>query len=195
MFGAEKTRGVKRLERADLSRALDGLPDGDEGRDVRVPRAEGSRDDGADVRHRHRLRRDIAGVPVILMPRVQDEAEIGGVERADDRSAVDDAADLFQPLRELDVVDGGVDRRERAQHVLDVHARLERRIALRIERFGLRHAAGHPENDHRIGRRLAARPGRRLAPWAPKWRASRPASAASVPAAVAPMNPRRLTRA
>ena len=166
MFGAEKTRGVKRLERADLARALDGLPDGDEGRDVRVPGTEGSRDDGADVRHRHRLRRDIAGVPVVLVPRVQDEAEIGGVERAYDRSAVDDAADLFQPLRELDVVDGGVDRRERAQHVLDVHARLERRIALRIERFRLRHAAGHPQNDDRVGRAAFARASARQAAFA-----------------------------
>ena len=93
-----KPRGVERLERADLARALDGLADGDEGRDVRVLRAERSRDDRADVRHRHRLRRDVAGVPVVLVPRVQDEAEIGGVERADDRSAVDDAADLLEAL-------------------------------------------------------------------------------------------------
>ena len=95
-----------------------------------------------------------------------------------------------RPLRELDVVDGGVDRRERAQHVLDVHARLKRRVALRVERFGLRHAAGHPEHDDRIGRRLRGRRAGALGE-----AGSRPASAASVAAAVAPMKPRRLTRA
>ena len=74
VFGAEEAGGVKRLERGDLAGALDGLPDGDEGRHVRVLGAERPRDDRAEVRHRHRLRRDVAGVPVILMPRVQDEA-------------------------------------------------------------------------------------------------------------------------
>ena len=78
MLGAEKARRVKRLQRADLARALDRLADGDERRHVRVPRPERPRDHGADVRHRHRLRRDVAGVPVVLVPRVQDEAEIGG---------------------------------------------------------------------------------------------------------------------
>ena len=109
----------------------------------------------ADVRHRHRLRRHVAGVPVVLVPRVQDEAEIGGLERADHRAAIDDAADALEPLRELDVIDGRVDRRERAEHVADRHARRERRVALRIERLGLRHAAGHPQHDDRVGGRRA----------------------------------------
>ena len=61
------------------------------------------------------------------------------------------ARDLLEPLRELDVVHRGVDGRERAEHVLDRHARRERRVALRIERLGLRHAARHPEHDDRVG--------------------------------------------
>ena len=66
---------------------------------------------------------------------------------------------------------------KRAQHVLDRHARRERRVALRIEGLGLRHAAGHPQHDDRIGGGASA----------PVWRparssGSRPASAASVAA-------------
>ena len=118
MLGAEEAGRVERLERADLAGALDRLADGDERRHVRVPRAQRPRDHRADVRHRHRLRRDVAGVPVVLVPRVQDEAEVGGGEAADDGAAIDDAADLLEAGGELDVIDGGVDGREGAEHLI-----------------------------------------------------------------------------
>ena len=35
-----------------------------------------------------------------------------------------------------------------------LHSRFERRVFLRIEGFGLRHAAGHPKQNQRIGLRL-----------------------------------------
>ena len=50
-------------------------------------------------------------------------------------------------------------RRERAQHVLDRHARRERRVALRVERLGAGHAARHPQHDHRVGGGLRPAPG------------------------------------
>ena len=34
---------------------------------------------------------------------------------------------------------------------LDSRPFFERRVALRIERLGVRHAAGHPEHDDRVG--------------------------------------------
>ena len=148
---------MKRFERRDLARPFDGLTDGDEGRHVGVLRTERLRDHRAQMRHRHRLRRDVAGVPVILMPRVQDEPEIGGVEGSDDGTAIDHARDLLEALCEPDVVHRRRDAGERTQHLVDSHARLERRVALRIERLGLRHAAGHPQHDHGVGRRLAWR--------------------------------------
>ena len=58
------------------------------------------------------------------------------------------------PCGDLDVVHDRVDGRERAQDLLDRQADLERRVALRVERLRRRHAAGHPEQDARIGRRL-----------------------------------------
>ena len=76
VIGAQESGGVERLERRDLARAFDRLPDRDERRHVRVLRPERPRDDRADVRHRHRLRRDVARVPVVLMARVQDEPEV-----------------------------------------------------------------------------------------------------------------------
>src|SRR3954469_14793597 len=87
------------------------------------------------------------------MSRVQDETEVGGVERADDGSAIDHAGNLLQSLREFDVVDRRIDRWKRTEHVGDVHAGSERRVALRIERFGLGHAAGHPQDDDGVGSR------------------------------------------
>ena len=50
------------------------------------PRTRG--DPRADVRRGHRLRRDVAGVPVILVPRMQDVAEVGDDVRTDQRAAV-----------------------------------------------------------------------------------------------------------
>ena len=188
VIGAEEPRRVERLERGDLAGAFDRLSDGDERRHVGIARAERARDHRPDVRHRHRLRRDVAGVPVILVPRVQDEPEIRGHERADHRALVDDAGDVLEPLRELDVVDLRVDGREGAEHVLDRHARRERRVALRVERLGARHPAGHPEDDDGVGCRFPRRLRR-----ARSCEGSRPTSEASVAPAVAPMKPRRLS--
>ena len=73
------------------------------------------------------------------------------------RSAVHHLRHAFQPLRDLDVVYYRVDRRERAQDPFGPHARLEGRIALRVECLGLRHSAGHPQDDDGI--RSGFRPG------------------------------------
>ena len=130
------------------------LANRDEGGHRRILRSERPRDDRAEMGHRHRLRRDVAGVPVILVPRVKDEAQVRGGERADHRAAIDDLANPLETLSELDLIDGRVDGRKRAEDPLDRHARRERRVRLGIERLGLRHAAGHPEEDHGVGGRL-----------------------------------------
>src|SRR6188768_482250 len=97
------------LECADLASTLDRLADRDERGHVWILRPEGSRDDRADVRHRHRLGRNITCVPVILMARMQNEAQVRGVEGTNDRATIDHPANLLEPLGELDVIDGRVD--------------------------------------------------------------------------------------
>ena len=105
---------------------------------------------------------------------------------ADQRAAIHHARDAFQALRELDVVDRGVDRREGAEHLLGADARRERRVALRIEGLGLRHAAGHPQHDDGVGRGGGSGGAHQLRLAAGKRGQRRPA--------VAPMNPRRVMR-
>ena len=80
---------------------------------------ERARKHGAHVRRGHRLRRRIAGVPVILVPRVQNEAQVADAVRADQRAAIHDLRDVLQTLRDLDVIDHRVDTREGAEHALD----------------------------------------------------------------------------
>src|ERR1700736_348174 len=80
VFGAKKARGVKCLQRPNLPGAFHRLADRDEGRNIGIPGAERLRDYGAEMWHRHRLWRDVPGVPMILMPRVEDEPEIRGRE-------------------------------------------------------------------------------------------------------------------
>jgi len=79
--------------------------------------------------------------------------------RANECGAIHDAGDVFEPLRDADVIDGGRDRRKRAENASLGHADFEGRIALGVERFGGRHAAGHPEEDARIGSRARLRDG------------------------------------
>src|SRR5207237_10067045 len=77
MFGAKESGRVEGFQRRALASYLQILSNGNERGHARIPWSEGSGDHGADVRHRHRLRRNVPGMPVILVPRVQDEAEIG----------------------------------------------------------------------------------------------------------------------
>ncbi len=150
-LGAEESGGVEGFQRGAFGADLEILADGDEGRHGGVARAEGLGDDGAEVRDGNGLRRDVAGVPVKLVSRVEDEAEVGGLEGADDGAAIDDTADAFETLGELDVVDGGIDRGEGAENLLGADSGGEGRVALGVEGFGLRHAAGHPDDDHGVG--------------------------------------------
>ena len=64
---------------------------------------------------------------------------------------IDNPADALQSLRDLDIVDGRVDRRKSAQHVIGLHAGGIGGVSLGIESLGVRHAAGHPQDDQRIG--------------------------------------------
>jgi len=73
--------------------AFEPLADVDEGRHHGIARPQDPCDPCAEVRAGDRLRRNVAGVPVVLMPRVQDVAEIRQDVRADERSAVHDSRD------------------------------------------------------------------------------------------------------
>ena len=150
VFAAEKTGGVKGLEFLAFAE-IETLADVNERGHGGVHRPERAGDDGADVRRGDGLRRRVAGVPLVLMARMQNEAEVARRVGADQRGAVHDLRDLFQALREFDVVHGGVDRRERGQDLVGRQAGFVRRVALGIERLGVRHAAGHPEDDDGVG--------------------------------------------
>ena len=98
-----------------------------------------------------------------LMARMQDEAQIADAMRADERAAVHDFGDALQAGGDLDVIDCGVDRWKRAQDALRLHAGFKRRVPLGIERFGLGHAARHPEQDEAVGPRRDLRAARQEA--------------------------------
>src|SRR5205814_2047717 len=67
-----------RRERLDLFSFADieALPDVDERGDGGVQGPQCARDDRANMRRRHRLRRSISGVPLILMPGVENESQV-----------------------------------------------------------------------------------------------------------------------
>ena len=153
VLAAQKSGGMKCFHGVALAADLQVLADVDERRNLRIARPQRAGDHRAHVRRGHGLRRRIAGVPMELMPRMQNEPQIAHAVRANQRAAVHDFGDALQAGGDLDLIDGGVDRRERAQHALGFHARFKRRVALGIERFGLRHAASHPQQNQAIGAR------------------------------------------
>ena len=76
MLAAQEAGGVKRLHRVAFAADFQVLADVDERRNLRIARPQRARDHRAHVRRGHRLRRRVAGVPVKLMARVQDESQI-----------------------------------------------------------------------------------------------------------------------
>ena len=64
---------------------------------LRLLRPEQLRNPRADVRHGDRLRRLIAGMPVVLMARVQNESEIADAVRSDQRPPIHDLRDSSSP--------------------------------------------------------------------------------------------------
>ena len=73
VFTAEKAGGVKRLQFLSLA-DIEPLADVYEGRHRWVERTERAGDDRAEMRSGHGLRRRVAGMPLILMARVQNKA-------------------------------------------------------------------------------------------------------------------------
>jgi len=51
----------------------------------------------------------VAGVPLVLMARMQDESKVTGGVGPDQGGAVHHAGDVFEALREFDVISDGVD--------------------------------------------------------------------------------------
>ena len=145
---------MERLEFLLLADAFEPLADVDERGNGGVARAEEFRNPRPHVRRRNGLRRHVPGVPMILMTRVENVAEIGHDVRADECAAVDHLRDVFETLGEFDVIDYGVDRGKRRENPLGGQADLERFIALGVEGLRRSHAARHPEKDDGVCGRL-----------------------------------------
>ena len=103
------------------------------------------------MRSGHGLGRFVAGVPVVLMARVQNMPHIGGYVRANQRSLVHHFANGLQSFGKMNAIQHRRHRLERTQHPVAFHALFKRRIAFGVKGFGMGHAAGHPEQNDRIG--------------------------------------------
>ena len=155
-FAPQKSGRVKRLQLFAFAR-VKSLPNINERRHRRIAGAERPSNHGPDVRRGDCLRRSVAGVPVILMSRMQHESQIAGGVRANQARSVHHRRDVLQPLRNLDVIHRRIDRGKRAEHLVRRHPGRKRRVFFRIEGFGGRHPAPHPQHNHGIGGGLRRR--------------------------------------
>ena len=166
MLTAEETGGVERLEFLAFA-DVESLADVDERWHRGVSRAKRAGDHRADMWGGHGKRRRVAGVPMVLVARVENEAEVAGLGRgvvrlrelaglvgADQRASIHHVADFFQALGQLNVVNRSIDCRESAEDLVGRQALFVGGVALGIERLGGGHAAAHPEHDDRVGRCL-----------------------------------------
>ena len=78
---------MERLEFLALS-DVEPLTDVDERWHGRVARAKRARNHRTDVRGGDGLRRRVAGVPLLLVARMQNEPEVAGLVGADERAAI-----------------------------------------------------------------------------------------------------------
>ena len=108
-------------------------------------------DPRADMRGGHRERWFVAGMPVVLVSRVEDVSEVSAYLRTDQRAAIHHFCHVFEPLAHLDVVDDCINRRERAQHLIALEPLIERSVTLGVKCLGRRHAPSHPAEDHGVG--------------------------------------------
>ncbi len=113
-----------------------------------------TRDPGSDMRTGHRLRGHITGVPMVLMPGVQNMSQVRLDMRANHGGAVHHAGDSFEALTDFDVIDSRINCRECANHFFDGRAHFKRMIAFGIEVIGGRHSARHPNQNASIRRGL-----------------------------------------
>ncbi len=105
----------------------------------------------ADVRGGDGLRRHVSGVPVVLVARVEDGAEVRLHVRADERGAVHHLGDLIEAGADFHAIKRRVDGRKSAEDPVHRQAFLEWLVAFGIKGFRCRHAASHPQQDATIG--------------------------------------------
>jgi hypothetical protein len=70
------------------------LADVDKRRYIGMAGSKRAGDHGTNVGRCDRLRRHVAGVPMVLMPRMENEAEVPRLEGTDERAVVHDLGDL-----------------------------------------------------------------------------------------------------
>src|ERR1051326_1339882 len=146
VFAAQKTGRVEGLQFFAFTE-IKALADVNKSGNRRISGTEGTSDHGAGVW------RGVGGVPLILVPRVENETEIASGIGTNQRGAVHHAGDIFKALREFDVVHDRVDLREGAEDLVGFNAAFEGSITFRIESFGVGHTARHPQDDDGIGSR------------------------------------------
>ena len=152
IFAAEETSGGEGLQLLAFADAFEALADVDKGRHHRIARTEHAGHPGADMRAGDGLRRHVTGVPMELVARVQDAAEVGLHRRTDQRRAVHDLCDVLESLADADAIHRGRDRRESAEHTVIGESLLVGRVTLRIKGLRGGHAAGEPDEDAGICR-------------------------------------------
>ena len=91
-----------------------------------------------------RLWRDVTGMPVVLMSRVQDTTKVSHTVGTHERGAIHHPGNILKPLRYFNIIDSSIDRRKSTEDLFGRQADLKRVIALGVERFGTGHSPSHP---------------------------------------------------
>ena len=86
-------------------------------------------------------------MPVILVSRMQDAAEIRLNGRTNECSPVHDLGNILHAFGQLDVVDNRVDCWKGAENILNVETFFEGKITLGVKRVGGGHPASKPNQD------------------------------------------------
>ena len=153
-FRAKKTTRGKSLEFFFFANSFESLPDVNERRDDRILWTQHLAHPSPNVRSSHRERRNISGMPMILMTGMQNVPEVGLHCRPNQSAPVHHLGDLLHPFSDLDVVHRSIDSRESAQDLIDFQTLLIGKVAFRIKGIRRGHSTGEPNQNTGIGLRL-----------------------------------------
>ena len=110
------------------------------------------------MRNRDALWRLVAGVPVVLVTAMENEAQIGRDDAANHHASIHHSCDLLEPCGQFHAIGGRVESMGRCSvHRPSGVPTRYGYVALGVESIRLRHATAHPQQDDRVSRRYRAR--------------------------------------
>ena len=143
-FTPKKTTGVESFQLFFLAHSLESLTNINKSRHRLISLPQHFGHPRPNMRCCHRLRRNVSGMPMILVPGMQNMPKVRLHRRANQRSFIHHLRNFLKAFREIDSTYRGWNRRKSATNIRHFKALSKRFVVLRIKSIRRCHASTHP---------------------------------------------------